>query len=256
MNDARLNDPRVRGIAYQALLLLTVGVLVAGGAYNAYVNMKARGIPMGFGFWNQVAGFDINLHLIPYSAVSTYGQAFWVGLLNTLLVAAICIPLATLVGFAVGVARLSPNWLMSRSALVYTNVLRNTPLLLLVAVLVQCGPEILAGAAPVDRPRRPRLSQQPGTLPAGAGHASRGKILLRRARSGSGRLSRVSNLGAAPSDAHRGPGPCRARLGGASSRAPRGRGCRGRGAVFPRRIQAQRLQSEGRNPGHSGVGRA
>ena len=93
--------------------------------------MRARGIPMGFGFWNEVAGFDINLHLIPYSALSTYGQAFWVGLLNTLLVAVICIPLATLLGFAVGVARLSPNWLLSRFALVYTNVLRNTPLLLL-----------------------------------------------------------------------------------------------------------------------------
>ena len=131
MNDARFNDPRVRGIVYQGLLAASVGALVAGGAYNAYVNMQARGIPMGFGFWNQIAGFDINLHLIPYSGLSTYGRAFWVGLINTLLVAAICIPLATLLGFAVGVARLSPNWLMSRSALVYTNVLRNVPLLLL-----------------------------------------------------------------------------------------------------------------------------
>jgi general L-amino acid transport system permease protein len=131
VNGARFDDPRVRGIVYQGLLIAAVGVLVAGGVYNAYVNMKARGIPMGFGFWSQVAGFDINLHLIPYSDLSTYGRAFWVGLLNTLLVAAICIPLATLVGFAIGVARLSPNWLMSRSALVYTNVLRNTPLLLL-----------------------------------------------------------------------------------------------------------------------------
>jgi general L-amino acid transport system permease protein len=121
----------VRGLVYQGLLIAAVGLLVAGGAYNAYVNMRARGIPMGFGFWNQIAGFDINLHLIPYSGLSTYGRAFWVGLLNTLLVAAICVPLATVLGFAVGVARLSPNWLMSRSALVYTNVLRNTPLLLL-----------------------------------------------------------------------------------------------------------------------------
>ena len=131
MNEARINDPRVRGIAYQALLVAAVGLLVAGGATNAYVNMQARGIPMGFGFWNQTAGFEINLHLIPYSGLSTYGQAFWVGLLNTLLVAAICIPLATVVGFGVGVARLSPNWLMSRSALLYTIILRNTPLLLL-----------------------------------------------------------------------------------------------------------------------------
>ena len=130
MNGARFNDPRVRGIVYQGLLIAAVGLLVAGGAYNAYVNMQARGIPMGFGFWDQTAGFEINLHLIPYSGLSTYGRAFWVGLINTLLVAAICIPLATSLGFAVGVARLSPNWLLSRSALLYTNVLRNTPLLL------------------------------------------------------------------------------------------------------------------------------
>jgi general L-amino acid transport system permease protein len=93
--------------------------------------MRARGIPMGFGFWNDVAGFDINLHLISYSNLSTYGRAFWVGLLNTLLIAVICIPLATLLGFAIGVARLSSNWLLSRFALVYTSVMRNTPLLLL-----------------------------------------------------------------------------------------------------------------------------
>ena len=86
---------------------------------------------MGFGFWNEVAGFEINLHLISYSGLSTYGRAFWVGLLNTLLIGAICIPLATLLGFVIGVARLSPNWLLSRFALVYTSLLRNTPLLLL-----------------------------------------------------------------------------------------------------------------------------
>jgi general L-amino acid transport system permease protein len=127
---AALNDPRVRGFAYQALLVAGLAAAAAGAAHNAYFNMKARGIPMGFGFWDQVAGFEINLHLISYSALSTYGQAFWVGLLNTLLVAAIGIPLATLLGFAVGVARLSPNWLLSRTAFLYITVLRNTPLLL------------------------------------------------------------------------------------------------------------------------------
>jgi general L-amino acid transport system permease protein len=126
-----LNDQRVRGRIYQILLLVCVGVLAWGAAYNALTNMRARGMPMGFGFWNQVAGFDINLHLISYTNLSTYGRAFWVGLLNTLLIAVICIPLATFLGFAIGVARLSPNWLMSRLALVYTSVLRNIPLLLL-----------------------------------------------------------------------------------------------------------------------------
>ena len=128
---SRLNDRRVRGLLYQILLLVCIGALACGAIYNAAINMRARGIPMGFGFWNEVAGFEINLRLIEYSGLSTYGRAFWVGLLNTLLIAAISIPLATLLGFAIGVARLSPNWLLSRFALVYTTLLRNTPLLLL-----------------------------------------------------------------------------------------------------------------------------
>ena len=113
-----LNDKRTRGLTYQTLLLACIGASACGAIYNAVINMRARGIPMGFGFWNDVAGFDINLHLINYTNLSTYGQAFWVGLLNTLLIAVICIPLATLLGFAIGVARLSPNWLLSRFALV------------------------------------------------------------------------------------------------------------------------------------------
>jgi general L-amino acid transport system permease protein len=126
-----LNDQRVRGRIYQTLLLACVAALACGAIYNAVTNMQARGMPTGFGFWNEVAGFDINLHLISYTNLSTYGRAFWVGLLNTLLIAVICIPLATLLGFAIGVARLSPNWLLSRLALVYTSILRNIPLLLL-----------------------------------------------------------------------------------------------------------------------------
>jgi general L-amino acid transport system permease protein len=126
-----LYDQRVRGLTYQTLLLAVIAALAWAGTDNAVANMRARGIPMGFGFWNDVAGFDINLHLISYSNLSTYGRAFWVGLLNTLLIAVVCIPLATLLGFAIGVARLSRNWLLSRFALVYTSVMRNTPLLLL-----------------------------------------------------------------------------------------------------------------------------
>jgi general L-amino acid transport system permease protein len=125
-----LNDPRVRGYGYQALLIVALVALVWSASHNAYVNMEARGIPLGFGFWNQTAGFDINQTLIAYSSQSTYGRAFWVGLLNTLLVGSIGIVLATPLGFAIGVARLSPNWLLAKIAAVYIEIMRNTPLLL------------------------------------------------------------------------------------------------------------------------------
>jgi general L-amino acid transport system permease protein len=141
-----LYDQRVRGLTYQILLLAVIAALAWAGTDNAVANMRARGIPMGFGFWNDVAGFDINLHLISYSNLSTYGRAFWVGLLNTLLIAVVCIPLATLLGFAIGVARLSPNWLLSRFALVYTSVMRNTPLLLLLLFWYNAVLKSLPGA--------------------------------------------------------------------------------------------------------------
>jgi general L-amino acid transport system permease protein len=125
-----LNDPRIRGYAYQALLVVTLAALVWAAAHNVYVNMQARGIPVGFGFWNETAGFEINQKLIDYSSLSTYGRAFWVGLLNTALVGVLSIVLATPLGFAIGVARLSPNWILAKVALVYVEIMRNTPLLL------------------------------------------------------------------------------------------------------------------------------
>jgi general L-amino acid transport system permease protein len=127
---SQVNDPRVRGFVYQALLIAAVAALIGFAWRNAVLNMETRGIPLGFGFWREIAGFDINMSLIDYSALSTYGRAFWVGLLNTLLVAAISIALATPLGFAVGIARLSPNWILAKIALVYVELMRNTPLLL------------------------------------------------------------------------------------------------------------------------------
>jgi len=123
-------DTRFRSAAYQVVLFAALAALAALGWRNAVANMAARGIPMGFSFWDQTAGFDINQSLISYSALSTYGRAFWVGLWNTLLVGAISIALATPLGFVVGVARLSPNFILSRLALIYVELMRNTPLLL------------------------------------------------------------------------------------------------------------------------------
>jgi general L-amino acid transport system permease protein len=124
------DNVRARGFFYQALLVATLAALIAAGWRNAYLNMQARGIPMGLGFWDETAGFAINQSLIDYTALSSYGRAFWVGLLNTLLVSALSIALATPLGFAVGIARLSPNWILARLALLYVEIMRNTPLLL------------------------------------------------------------------------------------------------------------------------------
>ena len=125
-----VNDPNVRGIAYQVVLVVVVVGLISVAASNAVDNLRAAKIASGFGFLNSTSGFDVSQTLIPYSATSTYGRAFVVGLLNTLLVAAIGVVLATLLGFLIGVARLSPNWIVARVATVYVEVVRNLPLLL------------------------------------------------------------------------------------------------------------------------------
>src|SRR3954468_11357009 len=124
-------DPKVRGAAYQAILVLLLGFVVYAAATNAIENLQRARIASGFGFWNVTAGFDVSQSLIPFSAAgSTYGQAFLVGLLNTLLVSAIGIVLATLLGFVMGVARLSNNWIVEKLATAYVELIRNIPLLL------------------------------------------------------------------------------------------------------------------------------
>jgi general L-amino acid transport system permease protein len=125
------NDPRVRSIAYQVALCAVVVFLVYGAASNAIENLARARIASGFGFWDQTAGFDISQTLIEYSSRgSTYGRAFWVGLLNTLLVAGIGIVLATILGFVIGISRLSSNWLLAKVAGCYVELVRNLPLLL------------------------------------------------------------------------------------------------------------------------------
>ncbi|HZD90448.1 MAG TPA: ABC transporter permease subunit, partial [Pseudolabrys sp.] len=125
------NDPRVRSIAYQIVLCVLIGLTVYGATVNVIDHLQRAHIASGFGFWDNTAGFDIGQTLISYSAdASTYGRAFWVGLLNTLLVAGMGIFFATVIGFIVGIARLSDNWLVARTASGYVETLRNIPLLL------------------------------------------------------------------------------------------------------------------------------
>ena len=125
-----LYDAKIRGVFYQVVLVVVVAGLLYMAATNAVENLRAAKIASGFGFLNSTSGFDISQTLVPYSATSTYGQAFLVGLLNTLLVAVIGIFFATILGFLIGVARLSTNWIVARVATVYVELVRNLPLLL------------------------------------------------------------------------------------------------------------------------------
>jgi general L-amino acid transport system permease protein len=123
------NRPKIRAVCYQLLLLAAVLWLGFEFALNAKANLDAQKISSGFGFLDNTAGFGINQSLIPYNESDTYGRVFFVGLLNTLLVAAIGIVLATILGFVVGIARLSRNWLVARLAGGYVELIRNLPLL-------------------------------------------------------------------------------------------------------------------------------
>ena len=124
-----MRDPRLRGLFYQAVLLAIVIGVGVEFALNAKANLEAQRIATGFGFLDNTAGFGVNQALIPYQESDSYGRVFLVGLLNTLLVAVLGIVFATVIGFAVGIARLSSNWLVAKLAGVYVEVIRNQPLL-------------------------------------------------------------------------------------------------------------------------------
>ncbi|MCF5706482.1 ABC transporter permease subunit [Pseudomonas syringae] len=125
-----LSDPKVRAWLFQ---IITVIAVVSLGWFmfdNTQTNLQHRGITSGFDFLERSAGFGIAQHLIDYTEADSYARVFVVGLLNTLLVSVIGIILATLLGFIIGIARLSPNWMISKLATVYVEVFRNIPPLL------------------------------------------------------------------------------------------------------------------------------
>ncbi|HUZ34497.1 MAG TPA: amino acid ABC transporter permease [Xanthobacteraceae bacterium] len=131
LQQALLTRRRLGGVILQIAIVVLIGGLGYWAAYNAALNLSRANIASGFGFWNNTAGFDISQTLIAYSAsTSSFGRAFWVGLLNTLLVGAVGIVLATILGFVIGIARLSNNWLVARLAGGYVELVRNVPLLL------------------------------------------------------------------------------------------------------------------------------
>ncbi|MEN6543164.1 amino acid ABC transporter permease [Parvibaculum sp.] len=124
------NDPHLRALVWQIAALAAVIFMLWYFAATAHANLARQHIATGFGFLDSTAGFGIVQALIPYSEEASYGRAFLVGLCNTLLVAALGTMLAVALGFAVGIARLSSNWLVAKLAAVYVETLRNIPLLL------------------------------------------------------------------------------------------------------------------------------
>lgn len=127
---ALLNRREVREMIYQIIIVVVLAAFFWMIISNTLINLRKQNIASGFGFWDQIAGFDISQTLIDYSSRSSYGRAFWVGLLNTLIVSVIGIVLATVVGFTMGIARLSSNWLIARIGTIYVEIARNIPLLL------------------------------------------------------------------------------------------------------------------------------
>jgi len=123
-------DPKKRSIIYQVGVLCMVGLLAYYLISNTVANLQRQSIATGFGFLTKESSFEIGESLIPYSAASTYGRALIVGALNTLKVAFIGIVATLILGTIIGVSRLSTNWLVSKSASIYIEVMQDIPVLL------------------------------------------------------------------------------------------------------------------------------
>lgn len=124
------SNPAVRAWLFQILAILAVVAVAIYLIHNTINNLSSRGITSGFAFLDRSAGFGIVQHLIDYQQGDTYGRVFVVGLLNTLLVSALCIVFASFIGFFLGLARLSDNWLLRKLSTIYIETFRNIPPLL------------------------------------------------------------------------------------------------------------------------------
>ena len=125
-------DPKIRGIVYQVLVFVGLVAFVWWITNNTIENLRQANIASGYDFLNGRAGFDIGQTPIEYTSDSTYGRAFIVGMINTVIVAFFGILTATIVGFLIGLGRLSHNWLIRKICMVYVEIFRNIPPLLVI----------------------------------------------------------------------------------------------------------------------------
>ncbi|AFS48290.1 amino acid ABC transporter membrane protein, 1, PAAT family [alpha proteobacterium HIMB59] len=122
-------DEKSRSLLIQTLVIGLFALFIYLIAQQTAYNLEKRGISSGFDFLNIAAGYDISIRLIPFTSEDTHLRAYFVGLLNTLMIAVCGCFLATIIGFIVGVIRLSTNWLFRNIAYVYVEFTRNVPVL-------------------------------------------------------------------------------------------------------------------------------
>jgi general L-amino acid transport system permease protein len=125
---------QIRRLLYQIGFSLVLFLVFWGAWQNVQANMAIRNLTLGFDFLRLEAGFGIPFSVLPYTETDSYGWVFVVGIANTVLVAILGIAAATVLGFVIGIARLSPNWAVSNAALLYIEAFRNLPLLLHVLI--------------------------------------------------------------------------------------------------------------------------
>ena len=139
------NDPKVRSIFVQIVLVLVLIYVAFSVIDNTIANLNSRNIASGFDFLSKSSGFDIIQSMIAYSSSSSYGRAILVGFYNTLLISILSIFAATIIGFIMGVMRLSRNWLVSLIGTFYVEIFRNVPLLLWIFIFYSAVLQPLPG---------------------------------------------------------------------------------------------------------------
>jgi general L-amino acid transport system permease protein len=172
------SSERFRNVVYQVALVALIATVIGYAASNLVHNLESRAITIGFSYLGQEAGFDISESLVAYEPADTYGRAFVVGLGNTLLVAFVAIVAASLLGLAVGIARLSPNWLLRKLATGYVESVRNVPLILQLLLWYGILTEIFPPVAQAMRLGPAYLSQRGITFPWPVAHAGWSALLL------------------------------------------------------------------------------
>ncbi|MDP6223419.1 MAG: ABC transporter permease subunit, partial [Candidatus Micropelagos thuwalensis] len=142
-----------RKLTVQILMVAAFLGLVWWLVDNTIANLARQNVATGFGFLDNNTGFDINQKLIAYDETSSYQRLLLVGLLNTAIVSVLGIFFATVIGFMLGLARLSDNWLVSKLAFLYIEIFRNLPLLIQIlfwyVLLIDSAQVNLVGRCPV-----------------------------------------------------------------------------------------------------------